>query len=161
MAEIVEVNQVAVGTGVTYFWQNPRWQQQPPGQPRLMSRKGGEYGVEYLYIVLEHGREEPGLIEQRWYPTGENTKRFVFTYGKLPKEGFVAEELLPGEYRVHTGFQELDFPLTEGAKTQAEFIEKRIVPPPKVRSATRLRWRGAHGVWEKSTKSTRWHWVEA
>ena len=154
-----EAAQERLGTGVTYFWMNP-WQQQPPERlARLRDRDG------FLYIVREYPREEPdGLIEQMWYPTGIRTDRFIRDYyrgSSFPEEGIIADDLTFGDFRVATGFRPMDIALKEGGKTQAEFVEKRIVPPPKVRSTTKLRWRGAHGVWEKSTKSTRWHWVEA
>lgn len=142
------------------FQANPRgkWEQQPPRGPRLMERDG------YLFVVQEYALDEPGTIEQLWFPIGIRAHDFSRSYYEqgVPPEGLPARSLGVGEYEVDLGgFRPLRFRLSEGGATKAKHIDWRKVTAPKVRKTVDLRWSGGSGLWMKSSKSTKWEWVPA
>jgi hypothetical protein len=131
---------------------NP-WEQQPPHGDKMMSRDGK------LYIVKEYALDADGLVRKMWWPTGVRARDY---FDDFPADGYPARSSGDGVYEVNTGFpRPFQIRLTQGGKTQAEFVEERSVPPPKVRAGVELTWDSVRGVWLKASKSTKWQRVTA
>lgn len=123
---------------------------------RLESREGR------LYITAEYGMSEEGVVRKFWWATGVRT---VHHFDDFPAEGYPAERDHNGSgvYSVDTGMpRPFVVQIVGGGKAQAEFIEDRVVPRPRVRGKTMsVCWDPVDACWKKSGRLTGWSWVKA